>query len=348
VVADIVFGAVEAVSANAAVLPLRRSRRATSVAFSLAADGGTVALLSMYDSIRIWVVQREVPNALELWGSEYSQGLWWNKQMTAQDVLARNFTQLHVSGNPLILPNVWDAASARIVASAGAPAIATTSGGVSWALGFGDGERLPRELALESVARIVRVAGVPVTADIEAGFGVTAADVAESVSEFIGVGAVGINLEDSLRPINEQIERVEAARSAADNSGVPMFINARIDTHRLPAIDDSLWLDETIQRARAYAAAGASGIFVLGSLRPATIQTLVRTLDRPVNVAFGPGTLSIRELAAAGASRISAGSSIAEAAYGSVSQAATAMLSAATTVVEPPALSYSDLNRIIG
>ena len=268
--------------------------------------------------------------------------------MTAQNVLARNFTHLHVSGNPLILPNAWDAASARIVASAGAPAIATTSAGVSWALGFGDGEQVPRELALESVARIVRVAGVPVTADIEAGFGDTAVDVAESVAQFIGVGAVGINLEDSLRPLREQAERIDAARSAADNAGVPLFINARIDTHRLPGGDDALWLEETIQRARAYTGAGASGIFVLGALRSETIQTLVRTLDRPVNVAFGPGTLSIRELAAAGASRISAGSSLAEAAYGYLSQAATAMLSAATTIVEAPALSYSDLNRIVG
>ncbi|ALE04945.1 3-methyl-2-oxobutanoate hydroxymethyltransferase [Arthrobacter sp. ERGS1:01] len=268
--------------------------------------------------------------------------------MTTQDALARNFSQLHVSGNPLILPNAWDAASARVVASAGAQAIATTSAGISWALGFRDGEHLPRELALESVARIVRVAGVPITADIEAGFGGTPADVAESVAEFIGVGVVGINLEDSLRPMEEQVERIQAARTAADNARVPLFINARIDTHRLPAIDDSLWLEETIQRARAYASAGASGIFVLGSLRSETIQTLVRTLDQPVNVAFGPGTLSIRELATAGASRISAGSSIAEAAYGYVSQAATEMLSAAATVIEPPALGYSELNRIIG
>ncbi|WP_104090038.1 isocitrate lyase/phosphoenolpyruvate mutase family protein [Arthrobacter sp. GMC3] len=268
--------------------------------------------------------------------------------MTTQESLARDFSSLHVAGAPLILPNAWDAGSARIVQAAGAHAVATTSAGVSWSLGYSDGQHLPLDLALASVARIVKVVDLPVSADIEGGFGELPSHVEEVVGQFISAGVVGINLEDSLRPVEEQTERIEAARAAADNAGVALFINARIDTHRLGAIGDDRWLDETIERARAYAAAGASGIFVLGALTPGTIQTLARTLQCPVNVAFGPGTLPIRELAAAGASRISAGSSLTETVYGLLSQMASGMLEDETAVPELPALSYSELNSIIG
>lgn len=259
---------------------------------------------------------------------------------------ARAFARLHVPGDPLVLPNAWDAASARIVAAAGARAVATTSAGVAWSLGATDGEGVTRSLALEAVARIVHAVDLPVTADIERGFGDGPSDVGDTVAWSIASGVVGVNLEDSLRPIDEQVLRLQAARAAADDAGIPLFINARIDTHRLP---DTAWLDETVARARAYTAAGASGVFVLGALRAEAVRALVTAVDVPVNVAYGPGTLSVHELAAAGAARISAGSSIAEAAYGLVGDLAGAMLDpAGTATATAPTVSYSELNRILG
>ena len=124
-----------------------------------------------------------------------------------------------------------------------------------------------------------------------------------------------MNIEDSLRSIDEQERRITAARTAADDAGIPLFINARIDTHLRGDIGSTGWVEETVTRAASYARAGASGIFVLGALRADTVTELVNATTLPLNVAFGPGTLSISELAGAGASRVSAGSSITEAAY---------------------------------
>jgi 2-methylisocitrate lyase-like PEP mutase family enzyme len=125
---------------------------------------------------------------------------------------AKLFRSLHVPGRPLILPNAWDAASARVVADAGAPAIATTSAGVAWSLGHGDGDHLSRDQALAAIARIAAAGDIPVSADIERGYAVDAAGVAQTVRGVLAAGAVGINLEDTLRPVAEQAERIAAAR----------------------------------------------------------------------------------------------------------------------------------------
>jgi 2-methylisocitrate lyase-like PEP mutase family enzyme len=259
---------------------------------------------------------------------------------------SRLFRTLHVPGSPLVLPNAWDPVSARIVANAGARAIATTSAGVAWSLGYGDGDHLPRELAVEAVARIVSAVEVPVSADIERGFGATAADVAETVRAICDAGAVGVNLEDSLRPVEEQGERLAAARQAADEAGLHLFVNARIDTHRLGTGDEESWLEETLRRALAYVDAGADGIFVLGAPSPAAVRTLVTSQPLPVNVAVDPGTSPVALLAEAGAARISAGSSIAEAAYGLVDRAARELLDAGTTTELEGRLSYGSLNAL--
>ena len=255
---------------------------------------------------------------------------------------------MHVAGDPLVLPNAWDVMSACVTVAAGARAIATTSAGVAWSLGHSDGEGLTRSRAIEATAGVVRAVARPVSADIERGFGADPAAVGETVAEFISVGVVGINLEDSLRPVQEQVARLDAARAAADDAGVALFINARIDTHRLPDVGSADWLEETIGRARAYAAAGASGCFVLGPLDSQTIRVLAEATSLPLNVAFGPGTLPVRDLAAAGASRISARSSIAEAAYSLVSTMSSRMLTAPDAApMTTPALSYADLNRLV-
>ncbi|GGT52868.1 isocitrate lyase/phosphoenolpyruvate mutase family protein [Streptomyces atratus] len=260
---------------------------------------------------------------------------------------AQIFRSLHTPGAPLVLPNAWDAASARVVADAGALAIATTSAGVAWSLGHGDGNRLSREQALGAIARITAAADVPVTADIERGYATDPAGVAETVRGVLAVGAVGINIEDTLRPVAEQAERIAAARRAADETGVPLFINARIDTHRLAPGDRTAWLEETLARARAYAQAGADGIFILGTWDSETVRTLVDKAPVPVNVLAGPGAPSVSELAGAGVARISAGSSIAEAAYGLVRRAARELLEKGTTTTLEGGFDYADLNALL-
>ncbi|MER5420177.1 isocitrate lyase/phosphoenolpyruvate mutase family protein [Streptosporangium roseum] len=165
---------------------------------------------------------------------------------------------------------------------------------------------------------------------------------------------VGLNLEDSLRagpallrPILEQSERIAAARSAADTAGVPLFINTRIDTHRLPTGDLAVWLKETLARAEAYVAAGADGVFVLGALDAETITALVRAVSVPVNVLAGPGTLTVPALAALGVARVSAGSSIAEAAYGLAARAARELLTDGTCGALEGGLEYGTLNSLL-
>src|SRR5215472_16460213 len=151
---------------------------------------------------------------------------------------AEHFRRLHRGPSLLLLPNAWDALSARIFAAAGFPAIATTSGGVSWALGYADGEAAPWEEVVAATGRIARAVSVPVTADIEAGFGDTPEAVGRSVAAVIGAGAVGINLEDGtprgpspIRNIADAAERIRAAREAASAAGVPIVINARTDLY---------------------------------------------------------------------------------------------------------------------
>lgn len=261
---------------------------------------------------------------------------------------ARDFDAMHGQASPLILPNAWDVASARVVLACGARAIATTSAGVAWSSGQRDGNELTRDAALDAVRRIASSVTVPISADIEAGYGETSIDVAETVSSFIDVGVSGVNIEDSLRPIDEQQQRIAGARAAADDAGIPLFINARIDTHRLGNIGSDDWFEETVTRARSYALSGASGIFVLGPLAADTITRLADAATLPLNVAYGPGTLSIGELSRAGARRISAGSSIAEAAYSVAQHWASAMLETPEArVTSPPALGWAALNGLV-
>ncbi|WP_345526952.1 isocitrate lyase/phosphoenolpyruvate mutase family protein [Nocardioides endophyticus] len=258
------------------------------------------------------------------------------------------FHSMHVPGAPLILPNAWDPASARIVLESGARAVATTSAGVAWSRGYGDGNQLPRDAALDALRKIASAVAVPLTADIERGYGETPRDVASTIAECLEIGVSGVNIEDSLRPIEEQEHRIAAARDAAESVGVPLFINARVDTHLLGDIGGDDWLDETVARASSYARAGASGIFVLGALRGDALQALVNATTLPINVAFGPGTASIGELARAGASRVSAGSSIAEAAYSVAQHWAAAMFNAPDAAVSsPPTLGWAALNRLV-
>ncbi|MEV5798089.1 isocitrate lyase/PEP mutase family protein [Streptomyces collinus] len=266
--------------------------------------------------------------------------------------LALSFRALHVPGRPLVLPNAWDPVSAAVLVEAGAPAVATTSAGLAWALGAADGDRLDRDRALAAVARIAEaVRGVAVSADIEGGYAEDAAGVADTVRAAVVAGVVGVNIEDGrhggggepLRPVAEQAERIAAARAAAGSARVPLFVNARIDTF----LRDAGGVEPTLERAAAYLAAGADGIFVPGAVDPGTVKALVAGIDAPVNVLVGPGAPAVAEFAALGVARISAGSSIAEAAHALVRRAARELLREGTYGALAGGFAYGELNALL-
>jgi len=237
------------------------------------------------------------------------------KETTAQQGAARRFHALHVRGEPLVLFNAWDAGSAAAIAGAGAQAIATGSWSVAAANGFKDGEQLPLALAMDNLRRIVAAVALPVTVDLESGYGDAPEAVAATVAAALAAGAVGCNLEDSfpadgtLRGTDAQVARLVAARGAADAAGVDFFINARTDVFfQKPAAEhDGAMVDEASRRARAYAEAGASGLFVPGLADEALIARLVEASPLPVNSMAMPGTPARTRLAGLGVARISHG-----------------------------------------
>ncbi|MDI1462921.1 isocitrate lyase/phosphoenolpyruvate mutase family protein [Catellatospora sp. KI3] len=260
---------------------------------------------------------------------------------------AAAFRSLHVPGTPLVLANAWDAVGARIAAASGAPAVATTSAGVCWAVGAPDGGVLARDEALGQLARIVRAVAVPVTADIESGFGDTPAEVADTIRAVLAIGAVGVNIEDRvrggahpLREVDDQCERLAAAKQAG---GDGLFVNVRVDTFLAGAGG----LAETVERAKAYVAAGADGVFVPGTADPHTIGALVAAIPAPVNILAGPGSPTVAQLAGLGVARISLGSSVAEAAYAVVMRAAREALETGTYTALADKADYGTLNDLM-
>jgi 2-methylisocitrate lyase-like PEP mutase family enzyme len=231
-----------------------------------------------------------------------------------QRARADAFRRLHRRGKPLLLPNAWDALSARLFEQAGFEAIATSSAGVAWSLGYRDGGELPREELLAAIARITRVVQVPLTADIESGYGATPEQVADTVAAVIQAGAVGINLEDGgydadgrfrLRDAAEMAERLQAARASAEAAGVPIFINARTDLFLHGEGPVAARFDETLARARLYLESGADGVFPIGLTDPALLARLCAAVPAPVNVAPLPGLPTLAELGPLGVARVS-------------------------------------------
>ncbi|MYS94392.1 MULTISPECIES: isocitrate lyase/PEP mutase family protein [Streptomyces] len=272
--------------------------------------------------------------------------------MTNQTDRALAFRALHIPGSPLVLPNAWDAVSARLVEDAGAAAVATTSAGLVWALGAPDGERVDRPTALAAVARIAEAVTVPVTADIESGYAEDTEGLAGTVRAVIAAGAVGVNIEDArygagtggpLRDVGEQAERIAAVREASDAAGVPLFVNARTDTF-LSGVGG---VDLTLERAAAFRAAGADGIFVPGAVDPGIVKELADGVDGPLNVMAGPGAPTVAELAALGAARVSVGSGIAQAAHALVRRAARELLDTGTYRSLADGLDYGEVNALL-
>ncbi|BBN93817.1 putative PEP phosphonomutase [Deinococcus grandis] len=233
---------------------------------------------------------------------------------------ARTLHLAHREG--LILPNAWDAASARTLEHAGAPAIGTTSAGIAFALGEPDGQAAPVEDLLDALARIVRATSRPVTADLEGGYAPDPDGVARIVTRALGLGVAGLNLEDAtdtgtLRPVEDQVLRLRAARQAADTLGVPAYLNARTDTYLAGfGTTPTERFTETVRRGRAYLHAGADSVFVPGLTDPATLRELRGALGGPVSVMLLPGGPDAHTLLRAGASRVSTGPALMLAALG--------------------------------
>jgi 2-methylisocitrate lyase-like PEP mutase family enzyme len=226
-----------------------------------------------------------------------------------QDKLT-TFRELHVPGRPLVLFNIWDAGSAKAVAAAGAPALATGSWSVAAAHGFVDGEQIPLELALDNLRRIVAAVELPVSVDLEGGYGAKADVVAETVRRAADAGAIGCNLEDGIvggsghYSIADQAARLRAARTAAP----AFFINARVDLFLdNKAEQHQALMAEALARAAAYADAGADGIFVPGLADEALIGRFCEACTLPVNVMASPSAPDAARLAALGVARISHG-----------------------------------------
>jgi 2-methylisocitrate lyase-like PEP mutase family enzyme len=232
-----------------------------------------------------------------------------------QKRLAEAFRQKHHAPPLLLLPNAWDAMSARVFEAAGFDAIATTSGGVAWALGFSDGEKAPWSEVVAATERIVWMVRVPVTADIEGGYGETPNQVASRVAEIIRTGVVGINLEDStaradmpIRTVEDAVDRIRAARDAAKADGVPLVINARVDLYLKHIGDDETRFAETVRRGKAYIAAGADCVFPFGLTDVKIIADLVAALRVPINIVGRSGGPSVARLEQLGVARISTAS----------------------------------------
>ena len=225
------------------------------------------------------------------------------------------FRALHIPGKPLVLFNIWDASSTRAVAAGGAKAIATSSWSVAKANGFADGERIPLAMVIQNLRWIVGATDLPVTIDLESGYGETAEMVGETIGLAIDAGAVGCNLEDSfpasgkLRETSDQAGRIRRARQEAYATCIGFFINARTDVflQRPPEQHDDAMVVEAIARARAYAEAGADGIFVPGLADIARIARLAKASPLPVNIMVGDATPPLHALAEHGVARVSHG-----------------------------------------
>jgi 2-methylisocitrate lyase-like PEP mutase family enzyme len=271
--------------------------------------------------------------------------------MDDQHARAVAFRALHDRDAPVLrLLNAWDAGSAKVLVAAGAPALGTTSAGVAFALGLPDGERLGRDVMLTAVRAIVGAVAVPVSADLEAGYADTPAGVAETVRLALDAGAVGFNLEDgradgSLTPVDEHAARVRTAADAVRAAGIPAFINARTDTVWLRAGDEA----ETIARLRAYADAGADGVFVPGATDPALLRRLVNATPLPLNVLSHPMLPSVGVLGPLGVARVSSGSGSGPArlAFSAAYAAAEELLGSPGTYGDGGGLSYNEINDIM-
>jgi 2-methylisocitrate lyase-like PEP mutase family enzyme len=267
---------------------------------------------------------------------------------------AEQFRRLHHGPHILVLPNVWDVVSARLIEQAGFPAIATSSAAIAFALGYPDGQRISREEMLEMVARIARAVHVPVTADLEAGYGTTVADMAETARAALDAGAVGMNLEDvtgedesSQVPLAFQVEKIRAIKEASASRGVPLVLNARTDIYLMPIGDPATRFERTVERLRAYHQAGADSLFAPGVQDRETVARLVPALGAPLNILASPGCPPVAELERLGVARLSLGAGVMRAAMGTVRRMARELLDHGTFSALEDAIPFADMMRLL-
>jgi len=273
---------------------------------------------------------------------------------SAQERKAQAFRAMHSGRAVLLLPNAWDVASARIVEEAGFSALATTSAGIAFSLGYPDGQKIPRQEMLDAVARIARAVKVPITADVESGYGRSPEDAKRTALAVIEAGAVGMNLEDApgesgnaLADLSAQLEKIRAVREAATSQSVPLVLNARTDVYLLQVGEPSRRYDETVRRLSAYRDAGADCVFAPGLRDPAAIQRLVNDVKCAVNILAGPGSPSVRELQALGVARVSLGSGPMRAALGTLRRIAEELKTTGTYESLAQAPTHSEMNQLL-
>ncbi len=227
---------------------------------------------------------------------------------------ANALLSLHTHGNFLVLPNVWNPIGARILEKKGYPAVATASAAISASLGYQDGEKIKRSTVIDLIERIARSVDVPVTADIETGYGETLSELEATVQQVIESGVVGVNIEDSLeaggalRTIEDQCRRISTLRLVADRLGVHLVINARIDSYFSSSYTtNEEATEEAVARANAYSEAGADCVYPMGPGDEATVRVLRARIDSPINILVSPTSAPLSILQDIGVNRVSFG-----------------------------------------
>jgi len=259
------------------------------------------------------------------------------------------FRDLHRGPTPLLLPNAWDAGSARLIESLGASAIATTSAGLCWSLGYPDGNAIPAERVVAAARDIARVIRVPLSVDIEGGYASDPEVVGKLVGQIIEIGAAGINLEDGPDVPDILCRKIEAARRQAEERGVDLFINARTDVYLRAVATGGAAVEEVIRRAKQYCAAGCDGIFVPGLVDIEGMAEISAALDPvPLNIMLVPNLPPVSVLASKGVRRLSAGSALAQAAWGHTGRMVTRFLATGNgeEVFAISSTEYSVMNQL--
>lgn len=272
-----------------------------------------------------------------------------------QKNLAANLRRLHHGSEILVLANCWDVASACVLEQAGVPAIATSSAGVAFSLGYADGQRISREEMLAVVARVARAVHVPVTADVESGYGPRPEDAARTALAVIAAGGVGMNLEDSgdesdttLVEVSLAVEKIRAVREAGDKAEVPLVINARTDVYLNEVGAPNSRYDHALRRAAAFRDAGADCIFLPGIKDPGLIARFVQDLKFPINILAGPGVPPVPELQRLGVARVSLGSKPMLAGLGLLRRIAAELRDSGTYDALEGAVTYAEMQKLLG
>ncbi|HZW84868.1 MAG TPA: isocitrate lyase/phosphoenolpyruvate mutase family protein [Nitrososphaerales archaeon] len=273
--------------------------------------------------------------------------------MSSQAEKAELFRSLHRGGRILVLPNAWDVPSARVFEDSGFKAVATSSAGMMVSLGYQDGEAIPRREFMQGVKRIAGALGVPLSADVVAGFGGGPAGVERTVKEVVKAGAVGINIEDfvhltkTLMPLEEQVRKLKSLVKLRDSSKVRFVINARTDAFRFGKGGEEERLEEAIRRGKAYRDLGADCVYPMGLVDSASISEFVRALGFPVNVMVRKGLPPVRELEGLGVARVSFGPSASYAAMGLLRRASEEVMKEGTySLLTEGAVSFDELNSL--